>query len=216
MNPFLQSIFPTPLLVGASDNAVICQKACALAYTFRSNAKDALLVSDQWTRGTRSSSQEEFGHKGVTSFSSASLLKDPAWGEVASFIYALASTMIQSVNNNPAAKPSLLNMWTTIYPRGAFVPEHVHSNALLSGVFYAHAPEGCGNLVFKDPAYVAKTMFLRTVGEFPSVGTRHVIEVKTGTMVIFPAWLPHQTEPNESKEDRIIISFNLNMVENRT
>lgn len=216
MNPFLRSIFPTPLLVGASDNAAICQKACALAYAFKSDAKDALLVSEQWTRGTRSSSQEEFAQKGVTSFSSASLIKNPDWGEVASFIYALASTMIRSVNNNPAAKPSLVDMWTTIYPRGAFVPEHVHSNALLSGVFYANAPQGCGNLVFKDPAYVAKTMFLRNPGEFPSVGTMHVIEVKTGTMVIFPAWLPHQTEPNESEEDRIIISFNLNMVENRS
>jgi len=107
-------------------------------------------------------------------------------------------------------------MWTTIYPPGAFVPEHVHSNALLSGVFYARAPESCGNLVFKDPSYVAKTMFLRKVGDFPSVATMHVIDVKTGSMVLFPAWLPHQTEANESKEDRIIVSFNLNMVENRS
>jgi len=216
MNPFLRTIFPTPILVGASDNREICQKIVALAYGFKNSAKDALLVSDQWTRATRSSSQEEFEKKGVTSYSSGSLLKNPEWSEVVSFIYALASTMIQSVNNNPAVRPSLINMWTTIYPPGAFVPEHVHSNALLSGVFYAKAPENCGNLLFKDPAYVAKTMFMRTVGEFPSVATMHVIDVATGSMVLFPAWLPHQTEANESKEDRVIVSFNLNMVENRS
>lgn len=215
MNPFLRTIFPTPILVGASDDAGICEKICTLAYDFKNSAKDALLVSDQWTRATRSSSQEEFGKKGVTSFSSGSLLKNPDWAEIVASIYALASRMIQSVNNNPAAKPSFINMWTTIYPTGAYVPEHVHSNALLSGVFYAKAPPGCGNLVFKDPAYVAKTMFMRKAGEFPTVNTMHVIDVKTGTMVLFPAWLPHQTEPNESSEDRIIVSFNLNMVENR-
>jgi uncharacterized protein (TIGR02466 family) len=214
MTPFLRTIFPTPILVGATDNAEICKKICELAYSFKSKAQDASLVSDQWTRGTRSSKQEDFEKKGVTSFSSGSLTEKPEWREVVSFIHSFASAMIESVNDAPT-RPAFMNMWTTIYPPGAFVPEHVHSNALLSGVFYAQAPEKCGNLVFRDPASVAKIMFMRKMGEFPSVDTLHVQPVKTGSMVIFPAWLPHSTEVNESDQDRIIISFNLNMLDKR-
>jgi uncharacterized protein (TIGR02466 family) len=214
MTPFLRTILPTPILVGATDNTEICKKICDLAYAFKSKAQDASLVSDQWTRGTRSSKQEDFEKKGVTSFSSGSLTDKPEWKEVVTFIYSFASAMIESVND-AASKPAFMNMWTTIYPPGAFVPEHVHSNALLSGVFYAKAPEKCGNLVFRDPASVAKIMFMRKMGEFPAVDTLHVHEVKTGSMVIFPAWLPHSTEVNESNDDRIIISFNLNMVDKR-
>jgi len=51
------------------------------------------------------------------------------------------------------------------------------------------------------------------VREFPAVDTMHVHEVRAGSMVIFPAWLPHSTEVNESSEDRIVVSFNLTMVD---
>jgi uncharacterized protein (TIGR02466 family) len=214
MKPFLQTIFPTPILVGASENTEVCRKICELAYEFKSKAQDASLVSDQWTRGTKSSKQADFEKKGVTSFNSGSLLDKPEWSEVVAFVYSFASTMIQSVNDG-SSKPAFMNMWTTIYPPGAFVPEHVHSNALLSGVFYARAPANCGNLVFRDPSSVAKIMFIRSMTEFPAVDTIHVHPVKTGSMVIFPAWLPHSTEVNESGEDRIIVSFNLNMVDKR-
>lgn len=214
MPQFLRMIFPTPILVGQTDNKEICQKVCELAYDFKSKAQDALLVSDHWARGTKSSNQADFAKKGVTSFNSGSLLNKPEWSQVVAFIYSLASTMIQSVNDAPT-KPAFMNMWTTIYPPGAYVPEHVHSNALLSGVFYAKTPEKCGNLVFKDPASVAKTMFVRNVTEFPAVSTLHVHEVAVGSMVIFPAWLPHSTESNESSEDRIIVSFNLGMTDKR-
>ncbi|HEX2880857.1 MAG TPA: TIGR02466 family protein [Polyangiaceae bacterium] len=209
---FLRTIFPTPILAGGSEDVEIRQKICDLAYEFRKTARDASLVSEQWNKGTKSSNPEDFQKKGITSFNSGSLLDKPEWKEVVQFIYSFANTMIQSVNDAPT-KPAFINMWTTIYPPGAFVPEHVHSNALLSGVFYAKTPPNCGNIVFKDPASVAKTMFIRKVREFPYVDTRHVYEVKAGSMVIFPAWLPHFTEANESDDDRVIVSFNLNMVD---
>jgi uncharacterized protein (TIGR02466 family) len=212
MQQFLRTILPIPIMAGVTDNTAICQKVCDLAYAFKSQAQDASLVSEQWLRGTRSSNQADFDKKGVTSFNSGSLIEKPEWREVVEFIFSFARTMIQSVNNTPA-KPVIISMWTTIYPPGAFVPEHVHSNALLSGVFYAKAPPNCGHLVFKDPAAVAKTMFIRKMREFPTVETTHVHEVKPGAMVIFPAWLPHFTERNESNEDRIIVSFNINMVD---
>ena len=198
------------MLAGVSDNTEICSKICQLAYKFRENATEAGLVSDKWNYAAKSSSQEDFRKDGVTSFNSGSLLDNPDWVEATTFIYDFASNMIQSVNNTGAI-PSIINMWTTIYPPGAYVPEHIHSNSLFSGVFYAKTPEHCGNLVFKDLAAVAKTMHIHRIREFPTVDTMYVHKVKEGGMVLFPSWLPHWTQPNESNEDRIMVSFNINM-----
>ena len=183
-----------------------------LALKFKENANDAKLVSEGWNYGKFSSSQEDFSKYGVTSFSSKNLLEDPDWKDIMSFLYNFANTMITTVNDTNGVV-SFVNSWVTIYPPGTYVPEHIHSNSMLSGVFYAKVPENAGNLLFKDPAAVAKTMFGRHYNDFPTVSTLHTHEVKTGQMVIFPAWLPHLTEINKSQDDRIMVSFNINMID---
>lgn len=213
MNQFLKGIFSTPLLIGNSNSKEICQEICKLAYKFRESATDAGLVSNKWNYAEKSSNQEDFIKNGVTSFNSGSLTDDPEWANVAAFIYDFASTMIKSVNTSNRI-PVIDNMWTTIYPNKAFVPEHIHSNSLLSGVFYAKTPENCGDIVFKDLAAVAKNMCIAQIRDFPAVETIYTQEVKEGVMVIFPSWLPHYTLPNESNEDRIMVSFNINMTKN--
>jgi ectoine hydroxylase-related dioxygenase (phytanoyl-CoA dioxygenase family) len=40
---------------------------------------------------------------------------------------------------------------------------------------------------------------------------RHELEPRTGLLVVFPAWLWHEAEPNESDHERICISFNIGM-----
>jgi uncharacterized protein (TIGR02466 family) len=212
MSDFFRGIFQTPLLVGNSDNVEIREKICKLALEFRENASDAKLVSEGWSYGKTSSSQEDFRRYGVTSFESGSLLDDPDWRDVMAFLYDFAYTMIRSVDSLPSAI-SFVNSWVTIYPPGTYVPEHIHSNSLLSGVFYAKVPEKAGNLIFKDPSAVAKTMCIRPSKKFPTVNTIHTHFVEEGQMVIFPSWLPHLTEVNQSEEDRIMVSFNIDVRE---
>ena len=38
------------------------------------------------------------------------------------------------------------------------------------------------------------------------------IEIKDGDLIIFPAYLPHSVEENKSDEDRVIVSFNLDIL----
>jgi uncharacterized protein (TIGR02466 family) len=212
MNNFMRSIFQTPLLVGHSDNTDIREKICTLALKFRSTASNAGLVSEGWNYGKKSSSQEDFERYGVTSFQSGSLVDDPDWSEVMTFLHNFASSMISSVNST-GSLISLINSWVTIYPPGTYVPEHIHSNSMLSGVFYANVPENGGNLIFKDPSSVAKTMFIRHYLDFPTIPTIYTHQVESGQMVIFPSWLPHMTEINKSNDNRIMVSFNINMVD---
>ena len=212
MSTFLSGIFSTPLLIGNSTNIDICEKICMLALKFKENAYNAKLVSEGWNYGKSSSSQEDFSRYGVTSFSSKNLLEDPDWKDIMSFLQDFANTMIATVNDTNGVV-SFINSWVTIYPPGTYVPEHIHSNSMLSGVFYANVPENGGNLVFKDPSAVAKTMFGRHYNDFPTVSTLHTHVVNTGQMVIFPAWLPHLTETNRSQDNRIMVSFNINIVD---
>ena len=36
-----------------------------------------------------------------------------------------------------------------------------------------------------------------------------VVQVRDGTLLMFPAWLPHSVDPNASDDERISVSFNV-------
>ncbi len=207
---FLKPIFQTPLLIGKADCAGVCEEVSRLAYELRDSLNNGSLVSDEWDRGEKSSNKVDYLRSGVTSFNSTEdLYKLPGWESATEFIYNFAQTMIESVDESRTPF-HIINMWTTIYPPGTFVPEHAHSNSILSGCFYAKAPKDCGEIVFHDPSWVAKTMFMtNNVPVFPNVETKYTQEVEEGMMILFPSWLPHRTYANRSTEDRIIVSFNL-------
>ena len=212
MSEYQKDIFAIPLLVGRAQDLSICKKIEDLAQKYRREAKEARLVSDRWMEEARSSNQEEIDKAGVTTYRTKDLLADPEWAEVAEFMYGFASEMINSVNpNKELDKVLMADMWTTIYPKGAYIPEHTHANSLLSVVFYAKAEENCGDIEFRDPSFICKTMILRGLGKFPSFKTRYKEPVEAGKMIVFPSWLPHFTYPNDSDSDRIIISFNIDI-----
>lgn len=212
MSQFIRQIFSTPLLVGVAPNVEVRDEICKLAYEFKTEAENAGLVSEGWDLNAKSSRQEDYNKYGVTSYYSKNLLNDEKWFPVIGFIHDFSAAMISTVYDGKDSV--ILNMWTTIYPQGAFVPSHIHDNSLLSGVFYAKAKPNCGNLIFEDPAHIAKNMSSRGANVFPTLPTRHTQEVEDGMMVLFPSWLPHQTQPNKSGEDRIIISFNVGFKRN--
>lgn len=207
---FIKQIFATPMLLGVADCASVCSEAETLAYSLRKNLTHGRLVSDGWDVGAVSKNTEDFIKHGVTSFNSTEdLCYKPEWSNVSNFIYEFAKTMIDTVDTENVPF-RILNMWTTIYPTGCWVPEHNHSNSHLSGVFYVKAPKNCGDIVFHDPSWVAKTMCINNSAlSFPAVQTKHPQTPEPGMMILFPSWLPHRTMPNGSQEDRIIISFNL-------
>jgi uncharacterized protein (TIGR02466 family) len=216
MSQFIKPIFAVPLLIGtANESSQVCSEITNLAYDLKNTYKEANLVSDGWDQGLKSSDPKDFDTMGVTSFNSTiDLTCNKDWDNITKFIYNFAKIMIDDVD--PDKSPfNIINMWTTIYPHGAFVPEHTHSNSYLSGVFYAKAPKNCGDIVFHDPAWIAKTMILRSTDKpsFPAILTKQKIEPEVGKMILFPSWLPHKTLPNNSTEDRIIVSFNIGFSE---
>jgi len=107
-------------------------------------------------------------------------------------------------------EPILGNMWANINYQGGYNKPHVHPNTLFSGVYYIKTPPNCGKLVCNDPRPGIQTVMpVRIKGVPPKHLWREVhLDTPSGRIIIFPAWLRHCVEPNESNDTRISVSFN--------
>jgi len=107
-------------------------------------------------------------------------------------------------------RPMLGNMWANINYSGGYNRPHVHPNCLFSGVYYVKTQPQCGELVVNDPRPGIQTMMpTRKSGQPPKHLWREAhIEPIQGRLIMFPAWLWHCVEPNQSNDMRISISFN--------
>jgi uncharacterized protein (TIGR02466 family) len=107
-------------------------------------------------------------------------------------------------------QPVLGNMWANINPSGGYNKPHVHPNSLFSGVYYVKTPPNCGRLICQDPRPGIQTVMpTRKSVEIPKYLWRDVhLQPQENKVVMFPAWLWHSVEPNQSKDIRISVSFN--------
>jgi len=107
-------------------------------------------------------------------------------------------------------KPRLGNMWANINYQGGYNRPHVHPNSLYSGVYYVKATKESGELVVHDPRPGIQTMMpSRKPGKPPKHLWREAhLEPVPGRNIMFPAWLRHCVESNQTNDIRISISFN--------
>ena len=102
------------------------------------------------------------------------------------------------------------NMWANINPPGGMNQPHIHPNSLFSGVYYVKSQPKAGRLKIYDPRPgVQLIMPTRKSGDPGRDMWRDAnIEPIEGRIVMFPAWLWHCVEPNQSNDIRISVSFN--------
>ena len=107
-------------------------------------------------------------------------------------------------------RPKLGNMWANINYSGGYNRPHVHPNCLFSGVYYVKTQPQCGELIVNDPRPGIQTIMpTRKSGQPPKHLWREAhIEPTQGRLIMFPAWLWHCVEPNQSNDMRISVSFN--------
>jgi len=105
---------------------------------------------------------------------------------------------------------ALGNMWANINPKDGMNQPHIHPNSLFSGVYYVKSNPQAGRLKIYDPrAGVQIVMPVRKEGQPPKHLWRDAnIDPFPGRIIMFPAWLWHAVEPNESNDIRISVSFN--------
>ena len=83
------------------------------------------LVSEGWTDHIKTADVEKKKKMGITSFFNDNLVHNEDWKDAYDFILNMAGTMLSEYHNVQGMK--IANMWTTIYPDDAFVPEHIHA-----------------------------------------------------------------------------------------
>ena len=107
-------------------------------------------------------------------------------------------------------EPVLGNMWANINPKEGSNQPHIHPNSLFSGVYYVKSNPKAGRLKIYDPRPGAQiVMPVRKKGQLPKHLWRDAnLDPFPGRVIMFPAWLWHSVEPNQSDELRISVSFN--------
>ena len=99
--------------------------------------------------------------------------------------------------------------WATVLARGAAHKAHSHPNNFLSGVYYVQVQADADTVNFHDPRGQA-AIIRPPVTELTAYNTDQVVvEIGTGTLLVFPAWLPHSVDANRSENPRISVSFNI-------
>jgi len=95
--------------------------------------------------------------------------------------------------------------WLISMKSGGELQPHIHTQGWLSGSLYINVPHkskaDSGNLVV-------------SLGEEKDasdtrINVKKIINVVTGSLVLFPASLTHHTIPFESEEDRIVLAFDV-------
>ena len=103
----------------------------------------------------------------------------------------------------------ITGFWANISATGAGHGMHSHPNNFLSGVYYVQAHEGADTINFHDPR-PQPSIIRPPVTELTAENTDQVVvKVKNGTLLVFPAWLPHSVDANSTDKPRISIGFNV-------
>jgi uncharacterized protein (TIGR02466 family) len=99
--------------------------------------------------------------------------------------------------------------WANINATGARHKAHGHPNNYLSGVYYIQTHKGADTITFDDPRpqnYIMLPHFKKYTAE----NSRSVtLDVRDGTLLVFPAWFLHSVDRNGSNKERISVSFNI-------
>ena len=105
----------------------------------------------------------------------------------------------------------ITQMWAIINKKDDFNVIHTHPNTYLSAAYYVKAPKNCGKFIVENPN-IAKRH------SFPPIAHRNELnlvlnglDINEGDLLLFPGYLPHKVGKNETDEDRIVISFNVDL-----
>ena len=143
-------------------------------------------------------------------FTSANLHKTKVFKPFTDFVHDSLEYVMKDCGFQPSIK--MTGLWSTKHEEGGFHHQHTHHNSMWGGVYYLEGTQNNSGTTFYnpnhyhaiiDPAHIkgATRRFLKT----------HTSKFEEGMMVIFPAWLEHNTDRNNLARTgsiRRILSFN--------
>ena len=140
--------------------------------------------------------------------SAQGLHEQPDLQDLVNFIHKLTRNVL-AFSNISYTEFEITACWINVLPAGAEHKMHSHPNNFLSGAYYVRTTAGGDSINFHDPR--AQTGIIRPPVSALTGGNtdQAVVTVNSGTLLLFPAWLPHSVDVNKSEEERISVSFNI-------
>ena len=97
---------------------------------------------------------------------------------------------------------SLLNAWFNVNNNGSWNTIHTHPHCFFSGVLWIKAPKDSGDILLHSPH--SHTLYGLEDNAW-------AIPPEEGRVVLFPSFISHNVNINNSSQDRISIAFNITM-----
>lgn len=199
----IENIFPTKIYkVNFGSNLKILQE----------NLDSALTNLPQQIG---SHNQSSMRNGGICSYNAVrDLHKLPEFKDLVEFINCHVAEYWVSLGYTQKRKPQVLEMWANFYPNSSYIERHDHSPMPVVGSFYLKKPPESGNLCFENPQEVLlkhqplEKIYRLERSNYDSM-LDHEVEVYEGDLVLFPGYLKHYTQPNQSNQDRVIIGVML-------
>ena len=140
--------------------------------------------------------------------STTNMAELPEYKKLVDMLYACQKTIYEQEYYE--SEPVLGNMWANINPPGGMNRAHQHPNSLWSGVYYIKAPKNSGHLKIDDPRSSAAMCRpnQKDVKKPARLFRETHYEPIAGRCIMFPSWLMHCVDPNNSNDIRISVSFN--------
>lgn len=202
MNIQTQLIFPKPLWMSEIEIDI------------DSAQKECYLIKEQLNSINKS-------NRGVNSFHSPNI-KDLSDQPIILKLMKSISKCVNTIHKqNRQGSVFLNNFWININGNGSSNIIHTHSGSSYSGVYYIKIPiqkELAGGITFYRESYERHIMNESYTGVFKEDSTRNPYEHSKLTfkpeekkLIIFPSYLPHAVEMNNTNDDRISLSFNFSI-----
>lgn len=105
-----------------------------------------------------------------------------------------------------ARSSEISKSWFNIHKFTGKTLEHAHNRTDLVVSAYIKCPNGSGNIEFRDPLEYHKLGFQYNLDK----NLWKEVEVETNDVLIFPGWLNHRTQENQTDQERIVMTYNIN------
>jgi uncharacterized protein (TIGR02466 family) len=120
---------------------------------------------------------------------------------------------MQSMGLSKNVKIKTYNYWINVNNFGAYNTVHHHLPKSLSGIYFLKTPDKCGDLVFLNNFNNKNDGYFFCKDEMsPYYKTKYYITPNKNKLYLFQSDLSHMVEPNLSKEKRISVAFNLDLI----
>lgn len=148
---------------------------------------------------------DNFGLRSSNTF----ILNLPELKDLSSYILSLVTYFGSNILNHDHSEYKFTQSWISLKPPGSSHSSHIHSNSLISGVFYYGKILKDTPSIGFEPNHLSLNLNPRLKDNHNPLFQSHFFRPTPGTLYIFPSFYKHFVPKNETNITRKSLSFNV-------